>query len=403
MVYRQGHTVFKSDNPPDTNNIVNDTIRRADNSVASTADFTCPVAHNASSIVYTTRPRGQRDQSNSCKQEELTYKVTPVTRTGSYTAFPGWTYSITSPDSGNLSRMPTVIAAVDAAFPGNSGFGVINVGGQGYINDAFGSLKPDLTELSIPNFLLELDEVPGLIKLWSSKLSTLRNLAGLRLNWSFGWAPFVGDLEAIKDIFVGIINKCKQWQQMENFILKRSKKFPSLGGTVSGTFAHNSTWTCHWTATRTCTVSAHLRFKLLRIPKLEETLTVMRVYLDALGFELNPKIVWDAIPFTFVIDWFFDVGGWLQRHKYDTLELPVMLVDSCLQCKEDLTITYYSTDTSTAYSPTLRSAVSEVNRKIFHRLPIFPDQSAATAAGWKIPSSRQLINLFSLGTVLSRR
>jgi hypothetical protein len=103
------------------------------------------------------------------------------------------------------------------------------------------------------------------------------------------------------------------------------------------------------------------------------------------------------------MDWFFDVGGWLQRHKYDTLELPVALVDSCLQCKEDLTITWHMENSDTSYTPRLRSPDYEINRSIFHRLPIGPDQSGLTNTGWKIPSNSQLLNLSSLVTVLTRK
>jgi hypothetical protein len=42
--------------------------------------------------------------------------------------------------------------------------------------------------------------------------------------------------------------------------------------------------------------------------------------LDALGVNLNPQIIWNAIPWTFVVDWFADVGQWLGNHKILNLE-----------------------------------------------------------------------------------
>jgi hypothetical protein len=42
--------------------------------------------------------------------------------------------------------------------------------------------------------------------------------------------------------------------------------------------------------------------------------------LDALGVNLNPQIIWNAIPWTFVIDWVADVGQWLGNHKTLNME-----------------------------------------------------------------------------------
>ncbi len=150
-------------------------------------------------------------------------------------------------------------------------------------------------------------------------------------------------------------------------------------------------------------LSAHFTFQTQKIPELETMEGILRVYLDVLGFELNPRIIWDAIPFTFVLDWFFDVGGWLNRFKADTLKLPIALVDSYIQYKEEIRCeTQWQRGSDGAYIPQPRSApVFEVNQ-FFGRLPIFPDYSAATAKGWKMPNINQLVNFASLATVMGK-
>lgn len=41
---------------------------------------------------------------------------------------------------------------------------------------------------------------------------------------------------------------------------------------------------------------------------------------DALGINLNPRIIWNAIPWSFVIDWVVGVGRWLDRFKVTNME-----------------------------------------------------------------------------------
>jgi len=42
--------------------------------------------------------------------------------------------------------------------------------------------------------------------------------------------------------------------------------------------------------------------------------------LDALGVNLNPAIIWNAIPWTFVVDWVIDVSKWLNQRKRMNME-----------------------------------------------------------------------------------
>jgi len=47
--------------------------------------------------------------------------------------------------------------------------------------------------------------------------------------------------------------------------------------------------------------------------------------LDALGVNLNPAIIWNAIPWTFVIDWVVNISSWLDNFKVGNLD-PVTLI-----------------------------------------------------------------------------
>jgi hypothetical protein len=42
--------------------------------------------------------------------------------------------------------------------------------------------------------------------------------------------------------------------------------------------------------------------------------------LDVLGINLNPAIIWNAVPWSFVIDWLIGIGRWLDNFKVRNLE-----------------------------------------------------------------------------------
>lgn len=46
---------------------------------------------------------------------------------------------------------------------------------------------------------------------------------------------------------------------------------------------------------------------------------------DSMGVNLNPAIIWNAIPWTFVVDWVIDVSRWLDQFKVQNLE-PVTII-----------------------------------------------------------------------------
>ncbi len=396
-VIRSGRTVRKTENPASKTYLMRDEHRLSNGTVQLGLDYNLPKDKFERSIAYTTKPPGQRDRSNQCAHQERVLGASVVTQSGAY-APNGGSYVYQSNSTQGYNSLGSVWNVVDTAY-GKAAFGVIGSDGQGYVNDAFYTLKPDLTEISLPNFFFELGQIPSLFRLWSKKLSLARNVAGGRLNYSFGWLPFIGDLNTMVEIIQNVHFKLLEWNRKAGAVVKKSRHW-SLDGSKSGSFSYPGNWTVYWTANRKAKVSVHLRFKTLRFKDSLTWQKVLKAYIDALGFEWNPRIVWDAIPFTFVVDWFFDAGGWIERHKHDTFELPVVVDDSCVQYKEEINISWYMENSNTNYTPRMRTQTFESRRKTFHRLPVMPDLTAATAAGWKSPNVNQLINLISLGTVL---
>jgi hypothetical protein len=291
----------------------------------------------------------------------------------------------------------------------NLGTTALSTGAQAYINEAARRLRPDLTTMSVPNFLLEIGEISQLMKLWNRTYGLARNVAGLHLNYNFGWKPTIGDVEAMVNAITGFQKKLADFLKETNKVLHRhtviEKKVKTGSGIYVPPIGYGLRRDVYWKYSLSKTISAHVVYKPQPLKVMGEYEFVVRSLLDSLGFELNPRIIWDRLPFSFVVDWFFGVGRFLETFKYDTLELPIQYVDSYLQYSQK-----YSFDSDTVCVPNTNGISqsgwnsgtwSDVDN-LFHRMPIFPETSSLTDLGWKVPTTKQATLLVSLATVLRK-
>jgi hypothetical protein len=57
--------------------------------------------------------------------------------------------------------------------------------------------------------------------------------------------------------------------------------------------------------------------------------------LDSIGVNLNPAIIWNAIPWSFVIDWVIGVSRWLDQFKIRAFEPVVNILGFCWSIKRE--------------------------------------------------------------------
>jgi hypothetical protein len=292
-----------------------------------------------------------------------------------------------------------------SSFGVNMKEGVLGAGAQQMINQVFIDLRPDLTTMSLPNFLYEIGQIKDLFKLWKRNVSLAKNLAGARLNYKFGWKPTFGDLQAAIDGLREMSDKIAAFEKAAGVVQRRQERL--LGDTTnkSGTFNYlgDSHYPCQWFATLNRHVQGYLVYKGKPLAVMGNLNKSLRGFLDTLGVELNAKIIWDAIPFTFVIDWFFGIGGFLDQFSFDDLPLPIECTDCFLQYKETLTIqSDLILDVNSSISTPATVCPPWVTYEtFFHRIPIMPNDDLVISYGWRKPSANQLINLASLAIVLA--
>jgi hypothetical protein len=358
------------------------------------------------SITYTTKRLNQRAKANQCNHliETFHYGAGPApTRLMSNTV-PGWYTDYTGHHANAVNALTSTVNTVDVAL-GITKFGVLGAGAQTYINEAWDRLRPDLTTVSIPNFLADIEDIKKLYQLWKKSLSLAKNVAGLHLNYQYGWKPTVGDLSSLIEAVTGLRSKLAAFKsQLGRTFQGSMSPTQSLATSASGSFAYPSgSHAIHYSASCQRKLQCFIAWQPQPLAVMGPMDEVLRGLLDALGFELNPSIIWDALPFTFVIDWFFDVGSWLSRYRVDTLELPILMIDSFCQYTETLSIewTWLRANDGT-YTSRPRSGGATFNRKVFHRMPIYPDYGKLTGLGWKMPNFNQASLAVSLATVLKK-
>lgn len=183
-------------------------------------------------------------------------------------------------------------------------------------------------EISLLNFIWELRELPGqLMDLavraaafrdhWPSALN-LGDVAGDYLAWSFGWEPFFADLVSIFNIMFTVNDRLEHLKRTRGKAVKagysqviedfRGEEECGWGTHVPSPANFANIRSLCVRRKRTFRATARLRQNL---DFLDDFAGQFRGYLGALGFTNPAKVVWNALPFSFIIDWFVDVSGFL--------------------------------------------------------------------------------------------
>jgi hypothetical protein len=196
---------------------------------------------------------------------------------------------------------------------------------------------------SLVNFFLELKQAKGLFDPWKvNKLKRLKNLfsrkalADKHLNISFGWLPFLSDLDRMRGSLANFQKKLAKFQEQAGKPQTRHyKRYVDLAilppdatlySDASTVLKRKALWL------QKPVYHATVKF-VFTLPDMGVIQNQIAGFLDSLGFQLNPRIVWDSIPYSFLVDWFVDVGSWLGSLRVDNLKVPAVVTGFCHSLK----------------------------------------------------------------------
>lgn len=228
-------------------------------------------------------------------------------------------------------------------------------------------------ELSVINSLLELKDfkhLPKLVKQTKASLNSFmsqfellrsllrqkryRNLSlkqlvavatGQHLNYMFAVRPLVSDLRAVLRAISSadkqIDNLLKRADQIHTSHWKRSlpdELIVGLDDLPNGPWSGTQNWYCNKSLTRLVSgveYTATMRYNY-HLPRWVREHAQVLGRLDAFGVNFNPAIIWNAIPFSFVVDWVANVGKTIDSYKGNLLSPIVNIEGFCHSVKYTL-------------------------------------------------------------------
>lgn len=287
-------------------------------------------------------------------------------------------------------------------------------------------------DLSLPNFIYELKDfrapikkvvsvlksdsfIRAALKAWGVNAASLRRFtfkrllqgsAGHYLNLKFNILPLISDIAKIRSAM------SRTESRMADFVTREGKpqnrhfafswdEFTTAteevyGGTPGATSPFDGTVN---SSSRLVTYEPsvfHMQVQYnYNYTAYQRENALLLSYLDALGLNYNPAIIWNALPWSFVVDWVLGVGRYLDQMKVTHME-PVINIRRALWSIKRTRIVSVAKQTHPARSPLVVLTTVKlpiVRETAYRRSLFFPTASSIQSSGL---SSEE----FSLGAAL---
>jgi hypothetical protein len=230
---------------------------------------------------------------------------------------------------------------------------------------------------SLANFVLELKDFKNVVKYLygdlHSKISLLQAITGFRrkdstlkvlsksyLSYQFGWKPLLNDVVTFVKSIVNFTDHYDELMQRAG-----SDQQSYWGTWITGTAANEVIYysngvgegpTGGWSpavfaarcrarvvmeSTPGIRYHATVRYRYEMPSVLRSAIGEIKSFLDVLGVAVgNPAVLWNAIPFTFIVDWIVNVSSYLDRLRVDNIDFKTEILDFCHSAKLERTISF---------------------------------------------------------------
>jgi hypothetical protein len=167
------------------------------------------------------------------------------------------------------------------------------------------------------------------------------------LQWSFAIAPLARDIESVKKAIRGARQSVDKLLADEGKPRRVHFSVPiseCAGGSESYTCYGPSSWGVvnQYVGRREVTY-ANAKFSVsldysYKLDEWQRRNAVPLGYLDALGVNWAPAIIWNALPWSFVVDWVFGVSQWLDNFRTRNIEPMVHVTKCCISAHIERTV-----------------------------------------------------------------
>lgn len=244
------------------------------------------------------------------------------------------------------------------------------------------------------------------------------------LAWRFAWQPFVSDCKALLSKLLSLQRRIKQFirgqKQKQQRYFGKNVQLPFTGGSYTDTnwsippgssnaafYGGISTGYCGVSTRRqeysqpTCRLTATMRYNYTLPASVSSMEGRIRSYLDILGVNANPAIIWNAIPFSFVVDWFVNIGGFLERIRVDNIYATTTVTQLCASARAERNYVKAFKPymiRSTSDSPIFFNEVGIVTRNTHYERKVFEPSSIGV---WLTPGGGLTGDKVSLAAALA--
>lgn len=189
---------------------------------------------------------------------------------------------------------------------------------NGYAIDLLERTNPGRSDFSVPVFIKELLDLPNLFRLAAKNIFNFAG--GAYLNYQFGWTQLRADVLLLHKLTSALEKRVREFhslQQVGGLRRRIDLAHYSTSGSVSGV-PINSAWGTYVEATARwhckLTIAGSVRWTCSRdFSKDLEQIGFFNLALrNVLDLEvLDAKTAWELIPWSWLVDYFVDIGGYL--------------------------------------------------------------------------------------------
>jgi hypothetical protein len=197
-----------------------------------------------------------------------------------------------------------------------------------YHADAWELAKPTMTtRANLSVFLYELQDLRRMFQILPKKFfkggwrDVIKYANDTHLNVNFGWRPFLGELKRFFRGYTSFETRLARFiKNADQSLRRRVRRDPQqIAVDVTTHPFVNQSWGLRVTGSVQVEYVSAFRF-LYSIPSYGAEEMKFRAWLDTFGLNLSAADAWAVVPYSFVVDWFANVGDQLDRTKSDWLE-----------------------------------------------------------------------------------
>lgn len=178
--------------------------------------------------------------------------------------------------------------------------------------------NPSRPVVDLPVAILELKDLPMLVK--SAGDTFLKRLGGANLSYQFGIAPLAGDLAKLTTFQSFVSKRVERLTKLRDRGLRSTIQVGAYSAQKDEWVSLNSFGVGWSEVIRFNTfekVSGHIRWfpdGAHPMPQTDEEMRRLAIS-ATLGLRLDFKTVWELIPWSWLVDWFSNVGDYLAAHR----------------------------------------------------------------------------------------